>query len=453
MRFLHRTKLHAFFLLAQVTHSCIFVHGFMAAPPKAPSTSPTRKTIPLSSTSSPDEVSVNPLVANVKISATVQIFSRVKQMQAEGIQVTSLCVGEPDFPPPQAVLDAATQAILEKETRYTAVTGTTPLREAIAKDLKDRKGLTYDAITEIVVGNGAKQCVYQGVLATAGVGDSVIVPAPYWPSYPEMVALAGADSIILETKEEDGYLITPEALRNCLEESKDKNVKLLILCNPSNPTGGVHSKKRLEELAEVLEDYPQVAVLADEIYERLVYTDTPDDEHVSFASISSMYERTMTINGFSKAYAMTGMRLGYMAAPLRLAKAATTIQSQLTSCAGSISQAAGVAALTKVSEDEMEANVQIMREKRDFVISELRSMPKVNLKVPPTGAFYVLPDVSSYYEGDDTALCLDLLNKKRLALVPGSSFGAPGTVRISYATSLEELKVAMDKLREFLENS
>jgi len=165
-----------------------------------------------------------------------------------------------------------------------------------------------------------------------------------------------------------------------------------------------------------------------------------------------MYDRTMTINGFSKAYAMTGMRLGYMAAPARLAKAATTIQSQLTSCAGSISQAAGVAALTKVSEEEMENNVQIMREKRDFVISELQSMPKVNLKVPPTGAFYVLPDVSAYYDGDDTALCLDLLSQKRLALVPGSSFGAPGTVRISYATSLEELKIAMDKMREFLES-
>ena len=427
----------------------------MAAPPKSPSTAPIihKATTPLRSTSTPEEVSINPLVSNVKISSTVQIFSRVKQMQAEGIEVTSLCVGEPDFPPPQAVLDAATQAILEKETRYTAVTGTSPLREAIAKDLKDRKGVTYDPITEIVVGNGAKQCVYQGVLSTAGAGDSVIVPAPYWPSYPEMVALAGADSIILETKEEDGYLLTPEALRQCLEQSKDKNVKLLILCNPSNPTGGVHSKQRLEDLAKVLEDYPQVAVLADEIYERLVYTDSPDDEHVSFASIPSMYDRTMTINGFSKAYAMTGMRLGYMAAPKRLAKAATTIQSQVTSCAGSISQAAGVAALTKVSEEEMDKNVQIMREKRDFVISEFKSMPKVNLKVPPTGAFYVLPDVSAYYEGDDTALCLDLLAEKRLALVPGSSFGAPGTVRISYATSMEELKIAMDKLREFLENS
>jgi aspartate/methionine/tyrosine aminotransferase len=407
-----------------------------------------------STESESNPIAINPIVKNVKVSATVQIFSNVKQMQAEGIEVTSLCVGEPDFPPPQAVLDAASKAILDCDTRYTAVTGTAALRQAIADDLLTRKGITYDPNTEIVVGNGAKQCVYQGVLATAGPGDTVIIPAPYWPSYPEMVALAGSNSVILDTKEEDGYLITPEALRSCLEETKDQNVKLMILCNPSNPTGGVHNRKCLEELAAVLEDYPQIAILADEIYERLVYNDSEEDAHVSFASISpEMYQRTMTINGFSKAYAMTGMRLGYMAAPQPLAKAATTIQSQLTSCAGSISQAAGVAALRDVKEEEMEKNVAIMRAKRDYVIDRLSKMDRVNLAVPPTGAFYVLPDVSTYYNGDDTRLCLDLLEKKRLALVPGSSFGAPGTVRISYATSVEELEIAMNKLQDFLEES
>jgi aspartate/methionine/tyrosine aminotransferase len=407
-----------------------------------------------STESESNPIAINPIVKNVKVSATVQIFSNVKQMQAEGIEVTSLCVGEPDFPPPQAVLAAASKAILDCDTRYTAVTGTAALRQAIADDLLTRKGITYDPNTEIVVGNGAKQCVYQGVLATAGPGDTVIIPAPYWPSYPEMVALAGANSVILDTKEEDGYLITPEALRSCLEETKDQNVKLMILCNPSNPTGGVHNRKCLEELAAVLEDYPQIAILADEIYERLVYNDSEEDAHVSFASISpEMYQRTMTINGFSKAYAMTGMRLGYMAAPQPLAKAATTIQSQLTSCAGSISQAAGVAALRDVKEEEMEKNVAIMRAKRDYVIDRLSKMDRVNLAVPPTGAFYVLPDVSTYYNGDDTRLCLDLLEKKRLALVPGSSFGAPGTVRISYATSVEELEIAMNKLQDFLEES
>eukprot|EP00557_Chaetoceros_sp_GSL56_P004958 CAMPEP_0176494452 /NCGR_PEP_ID=MMETSP0200_2-20121128/10109_1 /TAXON_ID=947934 /ORGANISM="Chaetoceros sp., Strain GSL56" /LENGTH=449 /DNA_ID=CAMNT_0017892221 /DNA_START=286 /DNA_END=1632 /DNA_ORIENTATION=+ len=401
-----------------------------------------------STSSTTNPIAINPLVADVKVSATVQIFSNVKQMQSQGIQVTSLCVGEPDFPPPDAVLQAASRAVLGGDTRYTAVTGTAALRKAIAKDLNDRKGLVYDFEKEIVVGNGAKQCVYQGILATVGKGDAVIVPAPYWPSYPEMVALAGGETIVLPTREENGYLLTAEALDKCLQENSDKkNIKLLILCNPSNPTGGVHNQKRLQELAQVLMKYPQVAILADEIYERLVY----DEEHVAFASISpQMFQRTMTINGFSKAYAMTGLRLGYMAAPQSLAKAATTIQSQLTSCAGSVSQAAGVAALTLVSEEEMEQNVEIMKSKRDYVIERLNQMDGVTLKVPPKGAFYVLPDVSSYYNGDDTQLCLDLLETKRLALVPGSSFGAPGTVRISYATSMEELQVAMDKLEEFL---
>lgn len=399
----------------------------------------------LSSTTSGDsEITLNPTVASVKVSKTVEIFSLVKQMEAEGETVTSLCVGEPDFLPPKAVLDAASAAILEGQTRYTAVTGTADLRNAIAADLKRRKGIDYNPQTEIIVGNGAKQCVYQGVLATCGPGDAVIVPAPYWPSYPEMVALAGAEPIVVETTAESGYLVTPETLKETLKENP--NVKLLILCNPSNPTGGVYHKEKLEALADVLRDYPGVAVLADEIYERLVY----DGECPSFASMEGMFSRTMTVNGFSKAYAMTGMRLGYVAAPQKLAKAITTIQSQLTSCAGSISQAAGVAALTQVSDEELEQNVQVMKEKRDYVLGELEKMPGVSVSMPPNGAFYVLPNVSSYLEGDDAELCLQLLKAKKLALVPGSSFGAPGTVRISYATSVEELEIAMNKLAEFL---
>lgn len=398
-----------------------------------------------STTSSSDsEIALNPIVASVKVSKTVEIFSLVKQMEAEGEKVTSLCVGEPDFLPPKAVLDAATAAIQNGETRYTAVTGTADLRNAIAADLKRRKGLDYNPQTEIIVGNGAKQCVYQGVLATCGPGDAVIVPAPYWPSYPEMVALAGAESIVVETSADSGYLVTPEALRETL--TKHPNVRLLILCNPSNPTGGVYRQDKLEALAAVLKDFPNVAVLADEIYERLVY----EGDCPSFASMDGMFSRTMTVNGFSKAYAMTGMRLGYVAAPLKLAKAITTIQSQLTSCAGSISQAAGVAALTEVTDQELEENVRIMKEKRDYVLGELEKIPGVSVAMPPNGAFYVLPNVSGYYGGDDTELCLQLLKSKKLALVPGSSFGAPGTVRISYATSVEELSIAMKKLTEFL---
>ena len=391
------------------------------------------------------KIALNPIVASVKPSKTVEVFSLVKQMEADGETVTSLCVGEPDFLPPKVVLDAAVAAIGDGQTRYTAVTGTAELRTAIAKDLKRRKGLDYNPQTEIVVGNGAKQCVYQGVLATCGPGDAVLVPAPFWPSYPEMVALAGASSIIVETSAETGYLVTPDVLRQTLQENP--SIKLMILCNPSNPTGGVYNAEELQGLAEVLKDFPDVAVLADEIYERLVY----DGDCPSFASIDGMFDRTLTVNGFSKAYAMTGMRLGYVAAPQPLAKAVTTIQSQLTSCAGSISQAAGVAALNEVPDEVLDDNVRIMKEKRDYVLEELSKMPNVNVAMPPKGAFYVLPDVSSYMDGDDTELCLQLLKKKKLAIVPGSSFGAPGTVRLSYATSMEELGTAMTKLREFLE--
>lgn len=387
---------------------------------------------------------LNPVVASVKPSKTVEIFSLVKEMEAGGETVTSLCVGEPDFLPPKAVLDATIAAVQSGDTRYTAVTGTVALRNAIAEDLKKRKGVEYNPANEIVVGNGAKQCVYQGVLATCGEGDKVIVPAPYWPSYPEMVSLVGATPIVVETKAEDGYLITPEALRSTLEEHPE--IKLIILCNPSNPTGGVYYMEQLKALAKVLMDFPKVVVLADEIYERLVY----DGECPAFAGVEGMFDRTMTVNGFSKSYAMTGMRLGYVAAPQPLARAITTIQSQLTSCAGSLSQAAGVAALTQVEESEMEANVEIMREKRDYVLGELSKIPAVSVAIPPNGAFYVLPDVSGYFDGDDTKLCLELLKSKKMAIVPGSSFGAPGTVRLSYATSIEELETAMKKLKEFL---
>jgi aspartate/methionine/tyrosine aminotransferase len=226
----------------------------------------------------------------------------------------------------------------------------------------------------------------------------------------------------------------------------------LIFCNPSNPTGGVHDAERLQELADVLKDFPQVAVLADEIYERLVYT---GKDCASFASY--LYDRTLTVNGFSKAYAMTGFRLGYLAAPAKYAKAVTTLQSQLTSCAGSVSQAAGLAALQDVPEEELQEKFAEMKEKRDYVLGRLAAMQDVNVAVPPQGAFYVLPDISRYTDGgdvtsmDDVAFCVDLLQKHKLAIVPGSAFGAPDTVRISYATSFDELAIAMDKLEKYLE--
>ena len=315
------------------------------------------------------EVSINPLVASVKMSKTVEIFGLVKSMEAAGEAVTSLCVGEPDFPPPAAVIEATVAAVRNGQTTYTAVTGTQELRSAIANDLLRRKGVEYDSKTEILVSNGAKQAVFQAVLALAGPGDEVLIPSPYWPSYPEMVLLAGATPVIVPTTLENGFLLQPEDLRRHLTDK----TKCMIFCNPSNPSGAVHSESLMRELAKVLEEHDgegegrsKVAVVSDEIYERLLYNE--ENPHKSFAGLPNMFERTLTVNGFSKAYAMTGMRLGYLAGPARLVKPCVTIQSQLTSCASSISQAAGVAALEGVEEVEMEGNVEIMRKKRDFVV-------------------------------------------------------------------------------------
>jgi aspartate/methionine/tyrosine aminotransferase len=279
-------------------------------------------------------------------------------------------------------------------------------------------------------------------MALCGPGDEVIIPAPYWPSYPEMAILCGAKPVIVSSSIDDKFLIDPKKL----EDAITPRTKMMIFCNPSNPTGSVHSLGRMKEIASVLEKHPQVAVLSDEIYERLLYTKEP---HISFAALPGMWDRTLTVNGFSKAYAMTGLRLGYLAAPKKVIGACTVIQSQVTSCAGSLSQAAGVAALTLVPEEEMSKNVEVMKTKRDYVVKRLAAIEGVRSFVPE-GAFYVLPDVSSWKGGNDTELCLDLLKKKKLALVPGTSFGAPGTVRLSYATSMEELVVAMDKLTEYL---
>ncbi|KAL7580290.1 hypothetical protein ACA910_013021 [Epithemia clementina (nom. ined.)] len=418
----------------------------------ASSTSPPSST---STDGSTVEPRLNWLLSLIEPSQTVEIFSRVKDMRANGVEVTGgLCVGEPDFGPPPEVLEATIQAVLGGETRYTAVSGTLPLRQAIAQDLAARKGVQYDPATEIVVANGAKQAVYQGILAMAGVGDSVLIPAPYWPSYPEMVKLAGAKPIILETTAESGYLLSPSQLRSALESSTSSTAKLLILCNPSNPTGGVYSKEALLGLSQVLQDFPNVFVLADEIYDQLVYSNGDEVATAammcpSFAAMPGMWERTLTINGFSKSYAMTGYRLGYLAAPKQLARACTTLQSQFTSCASSLAQAAGVAALTQVPESWILSKVSELKQKRDHCLQRLANMPKVIVHVPPQGAFYVLPDISAYTL-DDVQFCQDLLQEQKLALVPGSSFGAPGTVRMSYATSLEELDLAMDKLAAFL---
>ena len=400
-----------------------------------------------------DNTILNPLLESIQPSATVQLFSKVKALQAAGQTITSLCVGEPDFGPPPCVIDAVRTALSNGDTRYTAVTGTIDVRTAICHDLERRKpGLVYTP-EQIVVANGAKQAVFQALLAVAGVGDVVLVPAPFWPSYPEQVRLCGATPVLLESTAATGYLLDPATLREALQ--KHPSVKALILCHPSNPTGAVYSEEQLQALAQVLAD-TNVAVIADEIYERLIY----NDDHGSCPSIALAMPDTnvVTINGCSKAYAMTGFRLGYAASHNpTLVTAMTTLQSQLTSCASSIAQAAAAVAL--VDDDSVDAwlaeRTRELQAKRDFVWQALQGMPGVVLPAdPPPGAFYVLPNVAAYCTGDsrtDADFCVELLERHQLAIVPGSSFGAPGTVRLSYATSMDELREAMDKLATYLE--
>mmetsp|Transcript_3781 Transcript_3781/g.11596 ORF Transcript_3781/g.11596 Transcript_3781/m.11596 type:complete len:482 (-) Transcript_3781:111-1556(-) len=405
------------------------------------------------------------LARSLSPSKTIEVHGLTQRMLAAGEEVISLSVGEPDFAPFPEIVRATAAAAREGETRYTEVAGSGALREAISRDLSRRKQTSY-AASEIVVTNGAKQAVYQAILALCGPGDEVIVPAPYWVSYPEIVKLSGATAVVAETRLEDGYKLTAASLRKALTA----RTKALVLCNPCNPTGACLDEAELRALHAELRG-TDVWVVADEIYERLHYD--PDRPHVSFAALDAdAFARTAVVNGFSKAFAMTGFRLGYLAAPRPLAAMAAKLQGQLTSCASSLSQAAGIAALDRVPDAALRPLVDEFKARRDFVLTRLREMgPRVACPPDPDGAFYVLPDVAACFRlappledddaggsssdglplGDSSAFCAALLRHRKLALVPGDAFGAPRAVRISYATDRATLASAMDALEAFVQ--
>ena len=396
---------------------------------------------------------LSPLVENMAVSKTIEIHSLTKEMERAGKVVYSLCVGEPDYQPPDAVLQATALAAQNGLTKYTAVNGEAALRSAIAADLKARKRTEYTA-EQIVVSNGAKQSVLQALLAVACPGDDVLVPSPYWPSYPDMVKMCSARPVDVPTLASEGYSLTAQSLRAALE--MHPKTSAIILCNPSKPTGCVMTQAELEKLAAVLRDFPRVTVIADEIYERLTY----DVEHVSFASLPDMMERTVTINGFSKSHSMTGYRVGYAAAPLYIAKACGKLQSQMTSCASSIGQHAATVALDPKAVDQswMDARVGELREKRNLAHSLLQEIPHTKVGMP-NGAFYIMPDVSYYYNtqtkdgrrvNDSHELCLELLRCEQVALVSGDAFGAPDCIRLSYAASTELITQSIVRLKRFL---
>ncbi|KAG2437246.1 hypothetical protein HXX76_005909 [Chlamydomonas incerta] len=401
------------------------------------------------------DTTLNPLVASVKPSKTMALTDLATSMKESGIDVIGLAAGEPDFDTPAAIVEAGVAALRQGYTRYTPNTGTSALRKAICKKLKEDNGLEYSP-DEIVVSNGAKQSIWQAVLATCSPGDEVVIPAPYWVSYTEMARLANATPVVVPTTPQQGFLMSAEQLEAALTPKS----RLLILCTPSNPTGAVYPKEHLEALAAVIARHPRLLVLSDEIYEYITYAPAA---HVSFGSLPGMFERTLTVNGFSKAYAMTGWRLGYLAAPKHYAKAAAIIQSQSTSGASSISQQAALAALAlgPGGGEPVQAMVRAFRERRDYVSARLKAIPGVNL-AEPAGAFYVLPEMSAFFGPgaaaagfgpvpDSDTFCRYLIEVANVAVVPGDAFGADSCIRISYAASLDTLGKALDRIAAALD--
>ncbi|KAL8150580.1 hypothetical protein V2J09_020388 [Rumex salicifolius] len=395
------------------------------------------------------DLSLSPRVNSVKPSKTVAITDQANALVQAGVPVIRLAAGEPDFDTPAAITEAGINAIREGYTRYTPNAGTMELRKAICHKLKEENGITY-APDQIVVSNGAKQSIMQAVLAVCSPGDEVIIPAPYWVSYPEIARLADATPVIVPTPISDNFLLDPKVLESTLTEKS----RLLILCSPSNPTGSVYPREILEEIAQIVSRHPRLLVLSDEIYEHIIYSPAT---HTSFASLPGMLERTLTVNGFSKAFAMTGWRLGYIAGPKQFVSACGKIQSQFTSGACSISQKAGVAALGLgyAGGEAVSTMVKAFRERRDYLIKSFTDMGGVKIS-EPQGAFYLFLDFSYYYgteaEGfgkidGSESLCRYLLDKGQVALVPGDAFGNDDCIRISYAASLSSLQEAFERMK------
>ncbi|MCD6308975.1 MAG: pyridoxal phosphate-dependent aminotransferase [Candidatus Latescibacteria bacterium] len=382
-------------------------------------------------------------VATVQPSITLAISARAKALKAHGVDVIALSAGEPDFGTPRHICDAGIEAINSGFTTYTPASGAAELKEAVRGKFKHDNGLDYSA-SQVMINCGAKHSVFLAVFALAGEGDEVLVPSPYWVSYPEIVRLAGGTPVVIECVEEHSLKLTPGGL----ERAITPKTKILILNSPSNPTGMVYSEAELRELAEVLSG-TGVYVISDEIYEMLVYDGV---KHVSFASLSpDAYGRTITVNGVSKAFSMTGWRIGYAAGPEEVIRGMSTVQSQETSNPCSISQKAALAAL-KGGYDFLEPMLVELDRRRTYVADRLNGIRSVSCAMPK-GAFYVFPNVSGLYGGrfggkeidGSVAFCEYMLNERHIAIVPGAGFGADGNVRISYASSMENLEKALDR--------
>ncbi len=391
---------------------------------------------------------VSKSLKRIKPSPTIAVTQKARELKAAGKDVIGLGAGEPDFDTPDNIKKVAIEAINTGDTKYTAVDGTPALKKAIVKKFKRENNLDY-TIDQITVGSGGKQVIYNALMATVDIGDEVIIPAPYWVSYPDIVLLAGGEPIIIKCTEEKNFKLNPSDLENSIT----KKTKWVILNSPSNPTGACYSENEIKKIAEVLKNHPHVHILSDDIYEHISYEGF---KFFTIAQIEYLKDRVLTMNGVSKSYAMTGWRIGYAAGPKEIIKAIAKIQSQSTTNPSSISQAAAVEALNGTQTFISERS-KAFQERRDFVVSELNKISGINC-LKPEGAFYVFPNCKDllgkknkkgHFLKTDTDFVQSLLEDVGVAVVQGSAFGLEGFFRISYATSMENLKKALMKISDF----
>ena len=387
----------------------------------------------------------------IKPSPTLAVTQKAREMKDAGKDVIGLGAGEPDFDTPDNIKEAAIDAIRRGETKYTAVDGTPKLKKAIQGKFSRENNLSYE-LSQISVGTGGKQIIYNAFMATLNPGDEVIIPAPYWVSYPDMVLLAGGKPKIVQCSEKNEFKIKPKELKKAIS----KKTKWLIINSPSNPTGSCYTEKELEELSEILIKNKRIYILSDDIYEHITYDDF---KFFTIAQIDALKDRTLTMNGVSKSYSMTGWRIGYGAGPKEIIKAMAKIQSQSTTNPSSISQAAAVEALNGTQEF-IKTRTESFKERRDFVVKSLNKIKGLTC-FKPNGAFYVFPNCKSCLNKKDIKknkiktdkdFVESLLENAGVAVVQGSAFGLPGFFRISYATSIENLQKALAKIKEFCEN-
>ncbi len=386
-------------------------------------------------------------INSLPISATLAMAAKARELKNQGINVIGLSLGEPDFNTPEFIKKAAIQAVEDNYNSYTPVDGYAELKEAICEKFQRDNNITYTP-NQVVVSTGAKQSIANVCMVLLNPGDEVLLPAPYWVSYSAIVTLAEAQSVLIPSSIETDFKITPEQL----EAAITPKTKLVMFNSPNNPSGTIYTEEEFRALAAVLEKYPNIYVLTDEIYEHINYG-TP---HFSFATIPSMYDRTITVNGVAKAFAMTGWRIGYIGAPEWIAKACNKMQGQITSGANCIAQRATIAAL-QVPPSEIKYMVEEFEQRRDLILQLLGEIPGLKLN-RPEGAFYVFPDVSAYFGkilagtpiNDANDVALYILEKAHVATVSGAAFGAPNCIRISYAASQEEIKTAIGRIQKAL---